>query len=269
MPLWIYHLSALSMALVMVVTVETVALVGLLLVRRRVRSRIRFHDGVNDAISGIVSTIGVFYGITVGLLAVGVWNTWASAAELVSKEAAAIAAVSQNVRSYPSPTRQTLEAELREYTRSIIDEVWPSQKRGRLVNADEQALDNLQALLHAFEPSSVSQTSLHNQTLLAFDNLIEQRGLRLDAVHHGLSTVMWAVIWIGAVISIGVTYVYDIRDPKLHFTLVALMAGFLAIVIYTIGVNDKPFFGRVSIPPDSYTLVLQRLIEDFPRGPGP
>jgi hypothetical protein len=78
-PLWVYHLSPLSMALVMVMTVEAASLVGLLLVRRFVVRHIRFHDGVNDAISGIVAVIGVFYGITVGLLAVGVWNTWATA----------------------------------------------------------------------------------------------------------------------------------------------------------------------------------------------
>jgi hypothetical protein len=264
-PLWVYHLSPLSMALTMVATVEVASLVGLLLVRRFVVRRIRFHDGVNDAISGVVAVIGVFYGITVGLLAIGVWNTWANASELVSKEAAAIAAVHQDVRGYPKPARQKLEAELREYTRVVIEEVWPAQQRGNLLEIDERALNEFQDLLHAFEPSSVSQTSLHNETLAAFDRLIEQRRLRLDAVHSGLSGVMWAVIWVGAVISIVVTYLYDIRDLTLHFILVALMSGFLAIVIFTIGVNDKPFFGRISIPPDSYTLVLQKLIEDSRR----
>ena len=77
----------------------------------------------------------------------------------------------------------------------------------------------------------------------------------------GLSSVMWTVVWVGAMISISVTYFYAIEDPKLHGILVALFGGCLALVIFTIGVNDKPFFGRVSIPPDSYDLLLERLIK--------
>jgi hypothetical protein len=72
---------------------------------------------------------------------------------------------------------------------------------------------------------------------------------------------MWAVIWIGAVISIGVAYFFRIADPKLHALLVSLMAGFLAIVIFMIVINDKPFYGYVSVPSDAYKLVLDRVID--------
>ena len=114
MPDWAYHVSPLALALIMLVGIEAVAIVGLLLVRWLVLPRIRFNDGVNDAISGIVAVIGVFYGITVGLLAVGVWNTWSSAAELVSKEAAAIGAVYHDVDGYPPLPREELQSLLRE-----------------------------------------------------------------------------------------------------------------------------------------------------------
>src|SRR5215210_3164432 len=97
MPQWAYEISTLKLALIMVVTVEAVSLIGLHLARRYVLPRLRFHDGVNDAISGTVQAIGVFYGITVGLIAVGVWNTNSNAADLVSKEAAAIGGLYRDV----------------------------------------------------------------------------------------------------------------------------------------------------------------------------
>lgn len=91
--------------------------------------------------------------------------------------------------------------------------------------------------------------------------LINYRRQRIDAVEGGLSGVMWAVIWVGAIISIGVAYLFNLQDPKIHAVLVALMAGFLAMVLFMIVINDKPFFGSDSIPPDSYKLILDRLIE--------
>jgi hypothetical protein len=72
---------------------------------------------------------------------------------------------------------------------------------------------------------------------------------------------MWVVIWIGAALSIGVAYVYKIEDPKIHVALVALMAGFLAIVLFMIVINDKPFYGHVSISSDPYRLILEKLMD--------
>lgn len=71
---------------------------------------------------------------------------------------------------------------------------------------------------------------------------------------------MWAVIWLGALISIGVAYFYRIEDAKLHAALVVLMSGFLALVLFMITINDKPFYGYVSIPPTPYQLILDDVI---------
>src|ERR1051326_7720616 len=108
MPVWLYQVSPRTAALIMVVFIETVALIGLMLVRRHVLPRLHYHDGANDAVSGTVQAIGVFYGITVGLIAVGVWNTNTSASDMVSREASAIGALYRDVSGYPSPLREEL-----------------------------------------------------------------------------------------------------------------------------------------------------------------
>src|ERR1044072_915021 len=84
MPLWLYQIRPLYAAIIIMVAVETVSLFGLFLARRFLVHRFHSSEGINDAISGTVQAIGVFYGITVGLIAVAVWNTHTQAAELVS-----------------------------------------------------------------------------------------------------------------------------------------------------------------------------------------
>ena len=66
-------------------------------------------------------------------------------------------------------------------------------------------------------------------------------------------------IWIGAVISTGVAHLYRIEDAKLHSLLIALMSGFLAVVLFMIVINDKPFYGIVSVSPDAYKLILDQV----------
>jgi len=261
MPLWAYFASPLILALVMVAIIEAISLGALSLSRRFLLPRLHFNDGVNDAISGTVQAIGVFYGITVGLIAVGVWNTHSNAGDLVSKEAASIGGLYRDFGGYPSPVREELRGKLREYTVFVIDQAWPAQKEGRRLDTGTHLLDDLQSHLFKFEPSTPGQTALHSETLRAYNTLIEYRRLRIDAVGNGLSTVMWVVIWVGAAISIGVAYLYRIEDARIHFMLVALMAGFLAMVLFMIVINDKPLVGYIGIPPDPYKLILEKLID--------
>lgn len=261
MPLWAYNMSPLQLALIMVASIEALSLFGLILARRFVLPHMHFHDGVNDAVSGTVQAIGVFYGITVGLIAVGVWNTHSNAEDIASKEAAAIGALYRDVSGYPEPARGKLQASLKAYTEALINQTWPAQQEGRKVHFGVALMNEFQATLFAFEPATPGQTALHSETLSGFNKLIEYRRLRVDAVSGSLSSVMWAVIWVGAVISIGVAYFYRIEDLKLHSILVALMAGFLGVVLFMIVINDRPFLGRNSIQPNSYRVILQNLSE--------
>lgn len=247
----------------MLVFIECVSLAGLVFVRRHLLPRLHYHDGANDAVSGTVQAIGVFYGITVGLIAVGVWNTNSNASDLVSKEAVSISALFRDVSGYPSPLRDELRAKLREYTVFVIEEAWPAQKRGQGQNIDKgtSLLDDFQGKLHSFQPANASQSALHTESLHAYNTLLEYRRLRIDAVGSGLSNVMWAVIWVGAAISIGIAYFFNIPDIKLHAILVVLMGGFLAMVLFMIIINDKPFYGYSSISSDPYRLILERVID--------
>jgi len=261
MPLWAFYVSPLLLALSMIAIIEAISLAALFLSRRYLLPHLRFHDGVNDAISGTVQAIGVFYGITVGLIAVGVWNTNSNAGDLVSREASSIGTLYRDFGGYPSPVREELRGKLREYTVFVIEQAWPAQKEGRLLDSGTQILDDLQARLFTFEPSTPGQVALHSETLTAYNKLIDYRRLRIDAVGNGLPGVMWVVIWIGAAISIGVAYLYRIEDAKIHFMLVSLMAGFLALVLFMIVINDKPLVGYTSISSDPYKLILEKLID--------
>ncbi|HSD47823.1 MAG TPA: hypothetical protein VLB87_14440 [Pyrinomonadaceae bacterium] len=263
MPIWLYEVSPPVAALIMVTFIESAALVGLVLVRRHVIPRLHYDDGANDAVSGTVQAIGVFYGITVGLIAVGVWNTSSNASELVSKEAASIGSLYSDVNGYPSPIREELQTRLREYTVFVIEQAWPAQKRGegQTITSGIRIVRDFQQKLQSFQPANVSQSTLHAETLRAYNTFLEYRRLRVDAVGGGLSNIMWAVIWVGAAISIGIAYFFNIPDIKLHAILVALMGGFLAMVLFMIIINDKPFFGHVSVSPEPYKLILDRVID--------
>ena len=261
MPIRLYELPPLVAAIAMILFIETLSLVGLVLARRFLLPRFHYGDGINDAISGTVQAIGVFYGITVGLIAVAVWSANSNSAGLVSKEAASIGALYRDLGGYQEPLRSELRGKLREYTVTIIEKAWPAQKAGTFKEVATKVLDEFQEKLFSIEPATPGLSARYAETLRAYNTLIEARRLRIDALRNGLSSIMWAVIWLGAAISIGVTYLFRIHDPKMHAVLVALVAGFLALVLFMIVINDKPFFGYSSLSADPYKIILHGLID--------
>ena len=259
MPIWLYEFPPLVTAIVMVVFVEGLSLIGLFLARRFLLPRFHYSDGINDAVSGTVQAIGVFYGITVGLIAVGVWNTNAGASDLISREASAVAGVYRDVGGLPSPVREELWGKLENYLDVVINQEWPAQKKGKVPDGGTLILNDFQSTLFAHEPATPGQIEVFSETLHGFNSLSDARRLRMNAVSSGLSATMWGVIWVGAVFSIGVAYLFNIPDAKMHVTLIALMGGFLAIVLFMISINDKPFYGAASVSPEPYHLLLDRI----------
>ena len=207
MPLWAYNIPIVLLALIMVAGIEAIALIGLVLVRRYLMPHLQFHDGVNDAVSGTVQAIGVFYGITVGLIAAGVWTTYSNAGDLMSQEAVAIGSLYRDVSSLPEPARTTLRTELHDYTVAMIAQDWPAQRREQTSNAGTLILDQFQATLMLFEPTSAGEQARYTETLRAFNHFVEQRRLRIDAVQGNLSPILWSVIWIGAAISLSLIHI--------------------------------------------------------------
>src|SRR5262249_44073672 len=167
MPTFFYTIRPLYGAVSLIVLIETISVVGLFLTRKFILPHLHYHEGTNDAVSGTVQAIGVFYGITVGLIAVGVWNTNSNASDLVSKEATSIGALYHDVSGYPEPLRGELQSKLREYTTFVIETAWPAQKvgRGQERMAGSTIINDFQAKLYDFQPANSGQAALHAETL--------------------------------------------------------------------------------------------------------
>src|ERR1700722_18498911 len=126
---WVYSLPTWLFCALTMGVFSAFSLAGLLLTRRVVLRLFGPHSH-NDIVSFYLSTVGVFYGITLGLIAVGTYSTYSAVEQGVSEEAASIAAIYRDVSSYPEPTRTALRGVVETYTNFIIEKAWPLQREG-------------------------------------------------------------------------------------------------------------------------------------------
>ena len=210
------------------------SIIGLALFQWLIVGRLRLTEEMNNDIIFFASAIAVFYSLTVGLIAVGVWTTYTEVENTVSAEATAIGCFYRDISGYPEPTRTRLQTQVREYTVFLIEQAWPAQRRGKSTDVAE--------------------------TFRQYNDVAGLRRKRLHAIGAGLPSVMWSVVLFGAFLTITVTYLLKMQRI-VHFVLTGFFAMFIGLVVFVITSLDQPLSGPLAIDSGPYRLVLDRLID--------
>jgi hypothetical protein len=69
---------------------------------------------------------------------------------------------------------------------------------------------------------------------------------------------LWAVVLIGAFLTIAVTWFFDFRSHSMHFWMTLVFSALLGLLIYLLGALDNPFRGEVSVSPEPFEIMYQR-----------
>jgi hypothetical protein len=250
-PNWLFWLLTVGLAI-------TIGLGGMFALRSSVR---RLHGGHphNEIVSVFFASMAVFYGVAVGLFSVGAWQTYSDIDSKVALESATLAGLYRDVSHLPEPARAVLQGDLRTYTRNLIDEVWPEQRRGLVSRTNTGPLNTFYDSLSDFEPSTEARKAIYGETLTQFNKLIELRRLRLQSVTVGLPRTMWILVVLGAVATLATTWFFDTRSLTMHFWLTVLLAILLGMIIHLLASMDNPFRGEYSISSEPF----QRVYEDL------
>ncbi len=153
---------------------------------------------------------------------------------------------------------------MRDYTKLVIEKEWPAHKKGIALEDGDALLDRLEDEVMNFEPTKEREKILQAEVLRSLDTVQEQRRLRLQAVPTGLPAALWSVVIIGAVLNIGLTYLFWIENLSIHAILVGIMAIFIALLVFLTAAMDNPFRGEFSVSADAYQTVLENVMSRNP-----
>jgi hypothetical protein len=260
---WVYDLPNWLFGILTVATFVLASLFGLTATHRLMRRSIDLsadHSDHNSFVSYFFGASVGLYGITLGLISVGAWESYSDVDAKAGAEASSIGALYRDMSSYPEPTRTHLQDATKEYIRYVIEEAWPQQRRGIVPTGGTLRVDVIQSHLYSFEPTTNGQIAIHNEAISQFNRFVEHRRQRLLAVTSGMPMVIWAVVLIGALLSMGTTWFFVMKSRNLHRLLVCWYSALLGVLVFLIGAMDNPFRGDFSIGPDAYIQVRDSLI---------
>ena len=245
-PLWILGLLVGLMTLI--------AMSGPLLVRRRMSlERLR----TNNEVAGFkFATVGVIYAVLLGFAAITVWEKFIDAEGTVGQEAGAAVAIFRLAHGIDGEASSAVHARMADYLRAAIAEDWPAMRLGKSSQNASRALSDVYAALLQFQPHDAHGAAVMAELLHQLDLLAHARRARLVVATGIVPNVVWVVLFGGAFITIGFTFLFGTQNLRAQ----VFMTGGLSLLIFAILVViiaiDHPFAGSVSVDSQPLATVL-------------
>jgi protein-S-isoprenylcysteine O-methyltransferase Ste14 len=232
------------------------AVVGLTLVQRLVPTAIRKEH--NDVAGFIYAVLGVVYAVLLALMVIAVWEEYERARVTVESEASALAEIFWLAHRLPEPEGPQLQELARSYAQEVVHQEWPLMEQGRASPRAWALMDDIRATLQGIEPSTGVGLELYAEGLNQTQRLADTRRMRLVEAEEGIPAVLWVVLVVGGVATVGFAYLFGLENTWVHRLMVATLAMVIALVLFTVGALEYPFSGGARIGTVAFELVLDR-----------
>jgi len=257
---WFDHLSAWVQILLICILFVGVTWLGIIAIHPILRRLLHREEPSNEAIIFSAGNFGLFYAVLLGLLTIATFQSTKDLEDTIGREASNLSTLYRTAAGYPEPFRTQLKAELRDYTRYVIDKDWPAHRQGRVLMGGEHRLEAIRQTVLSFEPTTKTQEVLHNEMLHYLDAMTAAREQRLSAVTASIPSILWYIVLVGAFLSIAFIWMLHMKLIS-QFLLGGAGAFFLGMMIFLIYAMDRPLRGVVSVTPDAFNSVYQEVMK--------
>ena len=258
---WVYSIPNWLFCILVLVSTISFSVLGMLLTRPLKHRLYREANNHNELVNNYLSGIGIFYSITLGLLAAGVWERYQEVNSYVEQEAASVETLMRSVSNSPLKSRLVIRQNLINYTEYVVHGAWPLMRKGIQPNGDLDFLTAIQTKLYSYEPDTEGRSAVHFQLLQQYNDLLQARRLRLQYMNTGLSQTVWSVVIGGAIVTFALTWLLIVENLRIHIVLTIGLATIIGLLLYLMAAMDNPFRSRVGLNPQSFQIIHDQAIK--------
>ncbi|MDO8431649.1 MAG: DUF4239 domain-containing protein [Candidatus Binatus sp.] len=250
---WLDAFSVSLQAEIVALVFAGVTIAGLLIMRRLVPwETLRENHEVAGFTFGVV---GAFYGVVLAFVIVAAWQRYESANESAQQEALALANIFYLSRGFNEPMRSEMRSAVHQYARIVVNNEWEAMAKNDFA-ADSATANRLWDDLVAYKPADSRESLLLDKSLDQMADLNNARRLRYVYYSNDLPSVVWIVIYVGSVITIGFSYFFGTRYYYAQALMCGAFAALIGLTILAISELSTPYQGAVHVSSDAFRAVL-------------
>ena len=250
-------------AFILLVPTTIFAMCGPAIVRRYVPLD---RLSANNEVAGFkFATVGVIYAVLLAFAILVVWERFNKADSDVANEASAAATVFRLTQGLDADHGAAVRKATTNYLREAVDKDWPAMGQGTSSRDVTIALTEIYDAVLKFHTFGSFESLVVAEILRDVDRISEMRRQRLVAASGVVPGIIWAILFIGAFVTIGFTLFFGTANLRAQ----TVMSGAVAIVIFsgllTVVAIDHPFAGTVKVGPEALIAVIQDFGDKAPR----
>ena len=254
LPLWLEAL--------LVTAIAVVYSVGLMLVVRRLYGVERLAK--NNEVAGFkFAVVVVFYAVLLAFVVIAVWEEFRATETAVRDEAKA--AVNLHRVSFGFPAEgDEIRKHLLDYTNDVRGKEWASMAFGEPSDAVVKDLDRLSKAIYDVRPQTWQELALYQDALRLLAVITDNRNERLDSSTGSMPKVLWFVLVLGGVITLGYPAFFGSSNPVAQILMTAALAALVALALLLALAFDFPFTGDVHISAYPFDEALKQMPSNWP-----
>ncbi|NEA49920.1 DUF4239 domain-containing protein [Streptomyces sp. SID10815] len=195
-----------------------------------------------DVIEYMTMWIGVVYAIVLGLAIAGVWEARVAAQDHVQAEALALHEISERVRVYPPDVRDGIRSDVDAYVQHVVKTEWKTMaEHGRVTAQGDQLLEKVRADVTDYRPKSDFEAQAYQPLVDQVTAADQARAARADSTGATMPGVVWFGLIAGAVVTVGMVFVLQIRRTTRELVLAGLFSALIAFLLFLIWDFDAPY----------------------------
>ena len=251
---WIHALPLGWMAIVVFgATYLTAAAIYSLVMTLARGERARAFKGVS---AGMLSPLGLIFGLLVAFVAAQVWGDLDRATAAVTREASALRAVVLLSTTFPGEPETRLRTLVTRHVEEASNVEWPAMgsRRARLTVPASLA-QALQTTL-ALSPTGGGQLAAQREIVVALENAADARRYRILASQSQVNWVKWGALLLQAACTLAAIALVHCDNPLTARLALGLFSTAIALCILLITAHDRPFTGQLAVQPEPLLEVL-------------
>jgi Protein of unknown function (DUF4239) len=227
------------------------AMCGALIARR---SFLREEFTKHHEVAGyLLSIVGTLYSVLLGLIVVDVQSKFDQARMMAESEASSCSAIVQFSRGFPPDVRNSIRIPLKNYYTTVQAEDWEAIASGATVEGSIPAYQALWRSIASYDPNGNREISCYNHELDTMKSLSDARRYRMFARKRALSNIVWAVLIVGAVLTITFTYMFWVESKTLQLVLTVFVALFILLNLLLVRLFENPYRQELGIKEGSFS----------------
>lgn len=249
---WVYTINNVELALFFILPMTLLGAIALTLFNKFYEKRFHLGFETNEAINFFGQSVGVAYGILIGLTAVACWDNHEETQRIISEETGSIGQLHRLSYGLSTPTDSLRQLSLK-YLNLIVTDEMPKLSTGTTSDAALEALKDIREELFSVGLKNRRDDAIFSNMLTAYDEMVGFRQERVSrALEYSVPSVFWAVIFLGGLVILLMICFVHMPSLAARYILMTSYCTVMGLMYFLILAIDHPFKGEIHVNSQPY-----------------